>query len=116
MSKTSCTSNRPVNASRIGFIASQMARNASGSRPTVVNLVSGSPVTGVKISLIPESSIAGKVLDPDGDPIEAARIQALRVQVQAGERMLANTGGGATDSQGNFRIGGLQPSYFLAQI
>jgi len=113
ISNTSCTGNRPVNASRIGFIASQMLRSASGARPTVVDLVSGSPVSGVKVSLMPESSIAGKVLDPDGDPIEAARIQALRVQVQAGERMLVSVGGGVTDSQGNFRIGGLQPGRYV---
>src|ERR1700728_365071 len=61
ISNTSCTNNRQV--------------NASGSRPTTVILVSGSPVSGVKISLMPESSIAGKVQDPDGDPIESARVQ-----------------------------------------
>jgi hypothetical protein len=113
ISNTSCTNNRPVNATRIGFINSQMARNASGSRPTTVNLVSGSPVSGVKISLMPESSIAGKVLDPNGDPIESARIQAVRVQVQAGQRMLVNAGASATDSQGNFRMGGLQPGRYV---
>ena len=111
ISNTSCTSNRPVSATRIGFINSNMAR-ASG-RPTTVNLVSGSPVTGVKVSLTPESSIAGKVQDPNGDPIESARVQAARVQVQAGQRMMANTGGSATDSQGNFRIGGLQPGRYV---
>jgi hypothetical protein len=113
ISNTSCTSNRPVNATRVGFINSQMSRNASGSRPATVNLVSGSPVTGVKVSLMPEGSIAGKVLDPNGDPVEAARVQAVRVQVQAGQRMLANVGASATDSQGNFRIGGLQPGRYV---
>lgn len=112
ISNTTC-SNRPVNATRIGFINSQMTRNASGGRPTAVNLVSGSPVTGVKISLMPESSIVGKVQDPNGDPIESVRIQVLRVQVQNGERMLVNSGGSATDSQGNFRIGALQPGHYI---
>jgi hypothetical protein len=109
ISNTTCGSNRALNASRIGFIANGMA----GSRPTTVNLVSGSPVSGVKISLMPESSIAGRVLDPDGDPIESARIQALKVMVQAGQRMLVNAGASATDSQGNFRIGGLQPGRYV---
>ncbi len=113
ISNTSCTGNRPVNATRIGFINSQMARNASGSRPITVNLVSGSPVSGVKVSLMPESSIAGKVVDQNNDAIESARVQAVRVQVQAGQRMMANVGGSATDSQGNFRIGGLQPGRYV---
>jgi hypothetical protein len=112
ISNTSCTGNRPVNATRVGFISSNMFRPNSG-RPTTVNLVSGSPVTGVKVSLMPESSIAGKVLDLNNDPIESARIQAVRVQVQAGQRMLVNVGASATDSQGNFRIGGLQPGRYV---
>ena len=109
ISNTTCSGNRQVNASRIGFIASQM----TGSRPPMVNLVSGSPVSGVKISLMPESSIAGKVLDPNGDPIEAARIQALKVAVQSGQRMLVNAGLAAADWQGNFRVGGLQPGRYI---
>jgi hypothetical protein len=109
ISNTTCSGNRQVNASRIGFIASNM----TGSRPPMVNLVSGSPVSGVKISLMPESSIAGKVLDPNGDPIEVARIQALKVAVQAGQRMLVNAGAAAADSEGNFRIGGLQPGRYV---
>jgi hypothetical protein len=114
ISNTSCTGNRTVTATRIGFINSQMALNASGARPVTVNLVSGSPVSGVKISLMPESSIVGKVQDPDGDPVGSARVQALRVQVQAGRRTLVNAAGApATDSQGNFRIGGLQPGRYV---
>ena len=113
ISNTSCTGNRPVNATRIGFINSNIFRANSGSRPTTVNLTSGSPVSGVKVLLMPESSISGKVLDPNNDPIESARIQAVRVQVQAGQRMLANTGASASDSQGNFRIGGLQPGRYV---
>lgn len=113
ISNTSCTLNRPVNASHIGFIASNMLRTSPGSRPTVVNLVSGTPVTGVKISLMPEASIAGKVLDPNGDPIEGARVQAAHAVVQAGQRTLVNTGAAATDSQGNFRMGGLPPGRYV---
>jgi Carboxypeptidase regulatory-like domain len=113
ISNATCSGNRVVNASRIGFINSNMFRANSGSRPSTVNLVSGSPVSGVKVSLMPESSIAGKVLDQNNDPVESARIQAVRVQVQAGQRMLVNVGASATDSQGNFRIGGLQPGRYV---
>jgi hypothetical protein len=117
ISNTTCAANRRATASRIGFIASQMAQATSGSRPTVVNLVSGSPVTGVKISLMPESSITGKVQDPNGDPIGSARIQALRVTVQAGERMLVNAASiPTTDSQGNFRIGRLPPGRYVVCV
>jgi len=113
ISNTTCSSNRPVNAMRIGFINGNMAPSNTGFRPTMVNLVSGSPVSGVKISLMPESSIAGKVADPNNDPIESARIQAVHVVVQAGQRILVLAGGSVTDSQGNFRVGGLQPGRYV---
>ncbi len=111
ITNTMCNGNSTVNATRTGFINSNTFR--PNSRPPSVNLVSGSPVTGVKISLMPESSIACKFLDPNSDPIESARIQAVRVQVQAGQRMLSNIGAATTDSQGNFRVGGLQPGRYL---
>jgi hypothetical protein len=75
--------------------------------------VSGSPVTSVKISLMPESSIVGKVLDVDGDPLESVQIRVLRVMVQAGRRSFVNAGAAAADEQGNFRIGSLSPGHYI---
>jgi hypothetical protein len=87
ISNTTCGT-RVVSASRIGFISSNsfLGQTNARTRPNVPQLVSGSPVPGVKISLMPDSSISGKVQNPDGDPVESVIVKALRVDLQNGQR------------------------------
>ncbi len=103
---------RFVTATRIGFISGNNAQAGPNSRSRI-QLVSGTPVTSVKVALMPEASVTGRVLDVDGDPVEQVQIQLMRVVVQNGRRELNQMGGAAADSQGNFRIGGLQPGRYI---
>jgi len=108
---TTCGTRR-ITASHLGFIPGNMYQGSAASRPTIVQLVSGSPVTDEKISLTPEASLSGKVQDTDGEPLQA-QVQIFRVNVQAGKRVLNGGGGSSTDAQGNFRIGGLTGGRYI---
>jgi hypothetical protein len=113
-SVTNVTCGRFVpSASRPGFLTSNQGPQSIGMQPQIIQLVSGSPVRDIKISLMPEGSITGKVQDRNGEPIESAQIRALRVQVQNGVRMMNNAAGGSSDVQGNFRLGGLGTGRYI---
>ncbi len=102
-------------ATRAGFIQPNLSALSAGAAQRV-NLVSGTPATGVKIQLLPEASISGKVVNSDGDAVESAQIRIMRATVQAGKRMLTNMGGGATDSSGSFRVGRLVPGHYIVCV
>ena len=87
----------------------------SGSSRRTIELVSGSPLHDLKIALMPEAAISGRVQDPDGDPIGGATVQVMRVTTWNGKRQLAGYGvpGGISDPQGNFRLAGFPPGRYL---
>ncbi|HVW08523.1 MAG TPA: carboxypeptidase-like regulatory domain-containing protein [Bryobacteraceae bacterium] len=101
------------NATRPGFFSATPGLTAAGPRK-LVDLVSGSPATGVKIELMPEASISGTVLNSDGDPLADARIMLMHSMILNGYRVLTGAQNGQTDQEGNFRIDHLQPGRYIA--
>lgn len=68
----------------------------------------------VTLKLIPLGVIAGKVLDPDGDPVVSAPVEALRYAYVSGKKELQAAGTARANGRGEFRIIGLAPGrYFL---
>jgi hypothetical protein len=97
-----------------GFITGFYGQQSGQSGPRRVELVSGSPVRDLKLTLMPEGTISGRVQDENGDPVEGAAITVARMAVMNGERAMINGGGGAgSDSQGNFRTDRLQPGRYV---
>jgi hypothetical protein len=111
MTNVTC-GNRFVTATRPGFISGNNGQAGPATRPRI-QLVSGTPVTSVKVALMPEASVTGRVLDVDGDPVEQVQIRLMRVVVENGTRVLNQMGGATVDAQGNFRVGGLQPGRYI---
>jgi hypothetical protein len=100
-------------ATRPGFIPSNQGPGFAVAMQKRTVLVSGSPLTNLKISLMPEGVVAGKVQDSYGDPMENVQVRVMRVNIQEGKHTLNNMGGGAVDALGNFRIGGLRPGHYF---
>ena len=100
-------------ASHPGFF-SGIAGLPTASTPKPVDLVSGSPATGIRIELMPEAIVSGTVLNSDGDPVAEAQIRLMRAMVLNGYRVLTGAQSGNTDQQGNFRIDHLQPGHYIA--
>ncbi|MGH9646182.1 MAG: carboxypeptidase regulatory-like domain-containing protein, partial [Bryobacteraceae bacterium] len=79
-----------------------------------LNLVPGQTLSDVAIALTPEASIAGRVLDDDGDLWNHANVNLYRSVRKQGRRQLEYQAGGDVDDRGEFRIADLQPGkYYL---
>ncbi len=91
-----------VQAERTGFTA---ARDRSGAYGPTTSLQAGDKTDGIKLKLIPDGSISGRVVDPDGEPLESIQITA--------ESSNGNMNFGAvTDDKGEFRLGSLAPGKY----
>lgn len=91
-----------MTATRTGFLR--------GTYPAAVKVEAGQTVTGIEIRMNPQSVVAGKVVDEDGDPVERAFVSLVPSRGASARRgpML----GGATNDLGEFRLSGVAPGRY----
>ncbi len=82
----------------------------SAGSPTMVTI--GGDTSPLVLKLSPESAIAVKVTGEDGEGVEGLRVGVLGSQVEEGHRYWTQHGGGQTDEQGEYRLGGLRPGKY----
>jgi protocatechuate 3,4-dioxygenase beta subunit len=101
-----------------GYLHSTYGGKRSGSSGTVLTLTVGQHMTEIKFPLTPQSSISGRILDQDGDPVAYAQIQVLRNTYNNGKRQLLPFGYAQIDEKGQFTCKNLSAGryYLLATV
>jgi hypothetical protein len=107
-----CGTRMPT-ATRDGFLPANGNLPGAEAEKRMIQLVSGTPVTDVKIPLIPGGVVSGTVRDFYGDPLHGAQVLLMRVRTQAGKRGLSQAGSAGTDAEGNFRMDGLDRGSYV---
>jgi hypothetical protein len=79
----------------------------------VLNPAAGENVTGIRLPMLPEAVIAGKVEDEDGWPVFQASVTALCYSVPQGWRETASAG---TNERGEYRLGKLPPGRYWLRV
>jgi hypothetical protein len=80
-----------------------------------LKLTAGQSLTDLAIALMPQASIAGRVVDDEGDIWNHANVTLYRSVRKQGRRQLEYQGGGEVDDRGAFRLAELQPGkYYVA--
>jgi len=97
---------RPA-ATRNGFVP---AANAPG----LLVLSRGQRLQDVKLRLLPQGVISGRIVDEDSDPIPQVFVQCLKYTYQQGKKQLVPVNASNTNDLGEYRLFGLTPGkYFL---
>jgi len=88
-----------------------------GSGPTVT-VSAAQARERVEIRMKRLATIAGRVLDERGDPVEGARVQLLTVQYQAGRRRLVDAGvaARATNDRGEYRLHDVPQGRYIVSV
>lgn len=89
-------------ATRTGFLR--------GSYPAAVKVEAGQTMSGIEIRMNPQSVVAGKVVDEDGDPVERAFVSLVPLRGATARRGPGM--GGATNDLGEFRLAGVAPGRY----
>jgi len=99
-----------LQAFRTGFVP---GRTGSVDKP--IDLKSGDERRQLEVLLIPHSVVAGKVVDPEGDPLDQVTVTALRVvDWGGGFRQMQAAGVTRTNDLGEYRLAGLTAGrYYL---
>ncbi len=99
------------------FTPAEYLQRGYKGRGVTIPLSDGEKMSGVTLSMAPTSAISGRISDRDGEPIGHARVQAMEVYYENGERRLYILQVVQTNDLGEYRFYWLPPGrYFVAVI
>ena len=101
-----------LSASRTGFVRGLYLNDARAFTLTVRE----GAVADIKIALMPAAVVTGRVLDQDGDPVEAATVQVLRSTYSDGKRRWSAIHSTNTNDLGEYRMAGVAPGRYLIGV
>jgi len=105
-----------VTAEKPGFFDEQSLHPGSYTpQNAAVNV--GPGTNELHLQLTPEAKIRGRVLDPDGEPIDGLQVQLVTREISEGRKQLQMGMMASTDERGTYRIEGLTPGeYFIRTL
>jgi hypothetical protein len=86
----------------------------SNARPMI--LTDGQTMDNVTIPIFHGASIAGRVLDANGDPVDFAQVSVIRIPASGRVGRLTTRAGSGTDDRGEFRVGRLDAGTYIVQV
>jgi hypothetical protein len=101
-----------LSASKTGHVPIIFGQARPGRPGTPIQLTDGQSFAA-NLQLPRGSVITGTVVDEYGEATPGTQVRVLRYVVQSGRRTLQQTGSGATDDRGIYRIYGLQPGEYI---
>ena len=100
-----------LSAERPGYLHSSYGSKAPNQTGTNLALAPGQQVTDLTFALFPQAVISGRVVDEDGDPVEA-RVQIYAVQWRHGRQRVQPRNGTMSNDLGEYRISNLRPGKY----
>jgi hypothetical protein len=93
-----------ASAERPGFFDPRSVSN--GPVPGMSNgqFQVGAGSNDIKIMLVPESRVTGRIVDGDGEPVENVQVQVLTQQIEQGRKHWVTRGSAQSDENGYYRV------------
>ncbi|MEP7362476.1 MAG: carboxypeptidase-like regulatory domain-containing protein [Acidobacteriota bacterium] len=107
--------NYRVSADRRGFLRGEYGARKYGQRGGLIALTDGQEMKGADVKLDPQSVIAGRILDENGEPMEHVQVMALPRVLGGNLGQIGRSGNAQTDDRGEFRIAALAPGKYYVQ-
>lgn len=102
-------------AERQGFQRQYYGSRVALSMGPFLEVGAGSDRKELDLKMQRHAVVSGRILDPDGEPIEKAMVMVLRSMRMRGRSQYAPFGRAETNDLGEFRISGVTPGNFILQ-
>lgn len=105
-------------ASKAGFVTLRFGQRRPFEAGRPIELADGETMAKADMALPRGGAVTGRIVDEYGDPVAAARVQAMRYRSMQGTRQLMPMAAGdSTDDTGAFRLFGLTPGdYYITAV
>ncbi len=108
--------NYNLSAQRTGFVTARYGARSATSPTVPLSLEAGQVMKGVSLTMTPQGVVTGRVTEPNGDPIQNARVLLMRRGYQRGVRQLVLANTTNTNDQGDFRAANLAPGRYYVMV
>jgi len=99
------------------FTPAEYLQRGYKGRGVTIPLADGEKHPGITLAMAPTSAISGRIVDRDGEPVGHARVQAMELYYENGERRLYILQVVQTNDLGEYRFYWLPPGrYYVAVI
>jgi hypothetical protein len=88
---------------REGFARQSYGSVVPEGAGSILSVASGQELHDLAFRITPLGALSGRVLDPDGDPVQGVGIQVLRVSYASGMRQLVPIAGASSNDRGEYR-------------
>lgn len=103
-----------VTAERPGFFDEQ-SLHPGGYTSLNFGISVGPGTNELHLQLTPEATIRGRVLDPDGEPVEGLQLQLIAQEIQEGRKVFQPRASAETDENGTYKMEGVTPGLYFIQ-
>ena len=97
---------------RPGYVRAAYGEDRVGGQARTIDVATGKSTGSIQLKLLPQSVIAGRVYDQDGDPIQNAQVQVMRYSYPGGVRQLGSAQQATTNDLGEYRVPSLAPGRY----
>lgn len=98
---------------RSGYARSSYGARLPDGPGLPVTLGQGDEKKGLDLSLMPQATLSGRIVDEDGDPLEGVQITLQRRMTLNGARRLVQIGQAQTNDRGEFRLSSINAGKYL---
>jgi protocatechuate 3,4-dioxygenase beta subunit len=105
-----------LSAGKPGYLVLEYGQQRAFERGKLITLGDGETLEKIDVTLPASGAIAGRIVDENGDPVEAVTVRLLQSQFAANRRQLVDVsaaGARATDDTGHYRIFGVPPGQYV---
>lgn len=86
-----------------------------GAASDLIRIAEGSNVSDVRVKLVPQGVVSGRVADEDGEPFGGVRVTVMQESFIGGQMRVMPAGAAETNEVGDYRVANLPPGkYYLA--
>ncbi len=104
-----------LSAQRLGFLRQSYGARHFNTSGIPIPLAQDQHIKSIVLKLSPQSVIAGKVLDEDGEPLGNVQVRALKFVYRSGKKEWSQVGNGQSSDIGEYRIANLDPGRYLVE-
>ncbi|HEX7286760.1 MAG TPA: carboxypeptidase-like regulatory domain-containing protein [Candidatus Angelobacter sp.] len=98
---------------RPGFSRLNYGARTTEAPGDTLGLAAGQEIHDVTFRITPLGAISGRLLDDDGEPVQGAGIQVLRVSYATEKRRLVPVSGASSNDRGEYRCYDLPPGWYF---
>jgi len=102
-----------MSAERQGYLRQSYGSRVFNTSGQPFVLAEGQSMKGVVFKLSPQSVIAGRVLDEDGEPAANVQVRAFRKEYRGATKEWTQVANGQTSDIGEYRLANLSPGQYL---